>query len=222
MKFSRPLILPFAALAASAISLGACVPMDRAARPTLDQVRSGNARGQVAEDATLRAGEIAGQVDRIDRARREIHVVTDEGRKQVLPFDINRTQVVYHGREYFVDNIEAGDRIAFRSFPRDVAYVDSIRMLEPVQARSSSPAARTAARPRVDVVEGTVESIDHNLGVFEVRPRNGRNVTVSVPYNARAADVENFRGLRRGDQVRVEGEFTNPESLQLLAFVSTR
>jgi hypothetical protein len=161
-------------------------------------------------------------VDRIDRARREIHVVTDEGRKQVLPFDINRTQVVYHGREYFVDNIEAGDRIAFRSFPRDVAYVDSIRMLEPVQARSSSPAARTAPRPRVDVVEGTVESIDHNLGVFEVRPRNGRNVTVSVPYNARAADVENFRGLRRGDQVRVEGEFTNPESLQLLAFVSTR
>jgi len=32
---------------------------------------------------------------------------------------------------------------------------------------------------------------------------------------ARAADVDTFRGLRRGDLVRVEGEFVNPESLQL-------
>ena len=221
MNLSKSLIVSSAALGVI-VSLAACVPMDRTVRPTLDQVRSGNARGQVAEDATLRPGEIAAMVDRIDRGRREIHVIADDGRRQVLPFDINRTQVVYHGRDYFIDNIEAGDRIAFRSLPRDVAYVDMIRVLEPVQARSNAPSARPAPRPRVDIVEGTVESIDHNLGVFEVRPRSGRNVTVSVPYNARAVDVDNFRGLRRGDQVRIEGEFVNPESLQLLAFVSTR
>jgi hypothetical protein len=222
MNFSMRLILPIGALAAIVISLAGCVPIDQVVRPTLDQVRTGNARGQLAEDATLRPGEIAGVVDRIDRARGEIHVVADDGRRQVLPFDINYTQVVYYDREYFIDNLEAGDRIAFRSFPRDVAYVDRIRVLEPVQARSTSSIARTAPRPRVDVVEGTVESIDHNLGVFEIRPRTGRTVTVSVPYNARAADVDNFRGLRRGDRVRVEGEFVNPESLQLLAFVATR
>jgi hypothetical protein len=45
---------------------------------------------------------------------------------------------------------------------------------------------------------------------------------VSVPYNARPADVENFRALRRGDQVRVEGEFVSSESLQLLSFLSAR
>jgi hypothetical protein len=44
-------------------------------------------------------------------------------------------------------------------------------------------------------------------------------VTVSVPYNAKAADVENFRRLRKGDYVRVEGQFVNPDSLQLLAFL---
>ena len=222
MKFSKRLVLPLAALAASVISLTACIPVDRVVRPTLDEVRLGQARGQLAEDTTLRPGEIAGEVDRIDRARREISAITDDGRRQVLPFDINRTRVVYHGRDYLVDHLEAGDRIAFRSFPRDVAYVDTIRVLEPVQARSTSPLARPAPRPRVDIVEGTVERVDHNLGVFEVRPRAGRTVTVSVPYNARAADVDSFRALRRGDQVRVEGEFVNPESLQLLAFVAAR
>jgi hypothetical protein len=45
---------------------------------------------------------------------------------------------------------------------------------------------------------------------------------VSIPYNARTADVDNFRSLRRGDHVRVEGEFIKPESFQLLAFLSPR
>lgn len=139
MILSWRIILPFVVFAASVISLAACVPIDRVVRPTLDQVRSGNARGQLVEDTTLRPGEIAGEVDRIDRGRREINVVADDGRRQILPFDINRTQVIYHGRDYSIDNLEAGDRIAFRSFPRDVAYVDTIRVLEPVQARSTSP-----------------------------------------------------------------------------------
>jgi hypothetical protein len=47
-------------------------------------------------------------------------------------------------------------------------------------------------------------------------------VTVSLPYNARAADVDSFRALRRGDRVRIEGEFVNPDNLQLLAFISAR
>jgi hypothetical protein len=216
------MLLPRVGLAAAIFLAAGCIPIDRTPRPTLDQVRSGNARGQIAEDTTLRPGEIAAEVDRIDRARRELHVVAAGGRGQIIPYDFNRTRVLYHGWDYSIDHLEAGDRIAFRSFPRDVAYVDTIRVLEPVQARTLSPAARPAPRASVDFVEGTVEHIDHNLGTFEVRPRSGRTVTVSVPYNARAADVDNFRALRRGDHVRVEGQFVNPESLQLLAFVSPR
>jgi hypothetical protein len=72
------------------------------------------------------------------------------------------------------------------------------------------------------VVEGTVERVQYDTGVFEIQPRTGRSVTVSVPYNARTADVENFRRLRRGDYVRVEGEFTNADNLQLLSFLSSR
>ena len=75
---------------------------------------------------------------------------------------------------------------------------------------------------RPDVIEGTVKRIQYDLGVFEVRPTTGRTVTVSIPYNAKAADVENFRRLRRGDHVRVEGEFVNSDNLQLLAFLTPR
>ena len=222
MNLARRVTFPFAIVAGGLLLLAGCVPVDRVPRPTLDQVRSGNARGQIVADTTLRPGEIFADVDRIDRARREIHVIVESGRGQIIPYDLVGTRVYYHGLDYSVDHLEAGDRIAFRSFPRDVAYVDTIRVLEPVQARSGSPIARPAPRPRVDFVEGTVERIDPNLGTFEVRVSSGRTVTVALPYNARAVDVDNFRALRRGDHVRIEGQFVNPESLQLLAFVSPR
>jgi hypothetical protein len=217
----RTLFRSLTTLALGAWVLGGCVPMDYAARPTLEQVRSGNARGKVAEDTRLLAGEIAGEIDRIDRGRREIHVLADDRRPQTLEYDINRTRVVYHGWDYTVDRLEAGDRIAFRA-PRRGDYIETIRVLEPVQARSGSTIARSASGSRFDIVEGIVERVDVGLGTFEVLPHGGKAVTVSVPYNARPADVESFRRLRRGDQVRVEGEFINPESFQLISLVVPR
>ena len=152
----------------------------------------------------------------------ELYLVADNGQRQVVPFDLNRTRVIYHGRDYSVDSLEAGDRVAYLPAPRSRGYVNIIRIQEPVQARSAPPPARVAARPRTDVVEGTVERIDTNLGIFEVAPRTGRMVTVTVPYNARQSAIEDFRSLRRGDLVRVEGEFVNSDNLQLLAFISPR
>lgn len=212
---------PLASAALCTLLLGGCA-LDYAARPTLDQVRSGNARGQSAEDTRLLQTELGGEIDRIDRSRREIYVRGDDRRPHLLEYDIERTRVVYHGRDYSVEDLEAGDRIAFRAPPRRGDYVDTIRILEPVQARAGAGIARPGAGSRVDVLEGTVEAVNVGLGTFEVAPRSGGAVTVSVPYNARAADVESFRRLRRGDQVRVEGEFVNPGSLQLLAFLPPR
>jgi hypothetical protein len=202
-----------------------CVPV---ANPTLADVRSGHATSQLPGDTTLQPGEIRAEVIEIDPSRREIRVQTDDGRRQVLEYDNNRTRVSFHGWAYNVDQLERGDMIAFQSSPRDINSVDTIRIQEPVQTRPGSPVAqrlpaqRSPLPPRPDVVEGTVEKIQYDLGVFEVRPRTGRTVTVSIPYNAKAADVENFRRLRRGDYVRVEGEFVNPENLQLLAFITPR
>jgi hypothetical protein len=226
MNFSKPTwlncFIAFGLAVSGSLLLASCVPVDRTPRPTLNEVRSGSARGQIAEDTSLRPGETSAEVVEIDRPRRELRVLTDDGRRAVLAYDLN-TRVNYHGLEYRPEDLDAGDRIAFRPVPRDSRYVDVIRIQEPVQARAARSSGRSAAvSPRPDVIEGTVERIDYPLGVFDVRPRAGRTVTVSVPYNARAADVDSFRSLRRGDQVRVEGQFVNPESFQMVTFLSPR
>lgn len=226
MNFSKRfwLTLVFPSIVFAGTLLVGCVPLETVSRPTLNEVRLGNARGPAIDDSRLRPGEIQGEVAEVDRPRREIRVITDDGRTSALAYDPVGTKVVYHGWEYSVDNLEAGDRIAFQSPPRNSRYTDIIRIQEPVQARAGRTIARSALppAPRSDVVEGTVERVNYDRGVFDIRPRTGRVVTVSIPYNARPADVDNFRALRRGDFVRVEGEFVNPESFQLLAFLSPR
>ncbi len=197
----------------------ACVPVQSA--PTLNEVRLGHGKA-LASDTSLEPGEVRGEVTQIDPGRREILVQTDDGRRQALPYDINRTQVLYHGRDYAIDSLESGDIVAFR-FPDRSSYVDTIRVQEPVQARTGpNLAGREPLPPRSSVIEGTVERVEPNVAAFDVRARSGRMVTVSVPYNARTADIDNFRRLRTGDYVRVEGEFVNPNSLQLMAFLSPR
>ncbi|MGH7768303.1 MAG: hypothetical protein ACREQP_12670 [Candidatus Binatia bacterium] len=209
----------FLALAIGLMIFAGCAP-ELARRPTLDEARSGQ-RPQEG-DSTLRPGEIRAEVAQIDPARREIRVITDDGRRDIVPFDPAYTRVVYHGFDYPATALEAGDIIALTPPPRTSPYVDTIRLQVPVQARAASPSiARSAPPPpRPEVIEGTVERIDYDRGVFDVRPRSGgRMVTVTLPYNARGADVDNFRRLRRGDYVRIEGEFVSPDSAQLMAFL---
>jgi hypothetical protein len=207
----------------SVMTAWGCVPLETVQKPTLREVRLGNVQGQVTEDNRLQPGEVQAEVDQIDRTRREIHALTNGGGRRVIPYDIDRTHVVYHGWDYTVSDLESGDLIAYFPMTRDQTYVDTIRIEEPVQARPVSSTARRAPLPtRNDVVEGTVERIDIDRGFFDVRPRSGSTVTVTIPYNARAADVDYFRSLRRGDSVRVEGEFVDRDNLQLLAFLSSR
>lgn len=220
-RYIRPEFLGLLFLAIMTASTG-CVPVQTATRPTLEEVRLGNVRDASVEDTRLRAGEIEGEVVEVNRSRREVYVVAADGRREALPYDYDRTRIVYHGREYTVDSLESGDRIAYRSTPSPGRYIDVIRIQEPVQARSGSPFSRAAPPRRTQVIDGIVERIDQKLGVFDIRPRDGRTITVSLPYNARPADVDSFRTLHRGDPVRVEGEFLSPDNFQLLAFLWSR
>jgi len=205
----------------AATALSGCVPVQTATRPTLDEVRAGNVRGASVEDTRLRPGEIEGQIVEVNRARREIYVVAADGRRETLPYDFDRTRVVYRGQEYTIDNLESGDRIAYPSSRSD-RYVSVIRIEDPVQAHAGPRLSQPPPARRAEVIDGTVERIDQKLGVFDLRPRDGRTITVSVPYNARAADVDSFHTLRRGDPVRVEGEFVSPDNFQLLSFMWSR
>jgi hypothetical protein len=205
----------FLALAMGLAGLVGCAA-EIARRPTLGEARSGQ-RPQEG-DMTLRAGEVRAEIAEIDQARREIRIITDSGRRDIVPIDMDYTRVIYHGFDYPPDSLEAGDMIAFVPPPRTAPYVLTIRLQIPVQARAATPPARAAARPYL--FEGTVERVDYDRGVFDIRPRNGdRVISITLPYNARGADVENFRTLRRGDYVRVEGEFVTTDSVQLMAFL---
>jgi hypothetical protein len=128
--------------------------------------------------------------------------------------------VYYHGREYNVRELQAGDIIAFQYRARGSSdYVETVRVQEPVQARAGTRIARVPPPPpRAEFIEGTVEKIDYDRGVFEVRQRSGGIVTVALPYNARPAEVDTFRRLRRGDYVRLEGEFINRDNFHVIAF----
>jgi hypothetical protein len=215
-----PLFRSFRAYILSALAIGlltvnACTPIDR---PTLNEARLG--QGRLVSDTRLEPGEIRGEIVEIQPGRRQIQVRTGDNRTRVLEYDPATTRVLYHGREHGVQELQAGDVIAFHYRPRgSIDYVDTIRVQEPVQARASSTVARRVPpAPRAELVEGSIERIDQERGVFDVRQRNGSIVTVALPYNARSSDVDAFRRLRTGDYVRVEGEYINRDNFQLLAF----
>jgi hypothetical protein len=217
----------FRALSSALLALGlitfiGCSAQVAARRPSLAEARAGQTP-QI-DDTALAAGEMRAEVTEVDPAHREIRVLwIDGGGRDIIPYDLNYTRVLYHGSNYPVDALQAGDLVALPS-PRPTPYLDTIRIQVPVQARvPGSPYARAPVPgpvARARVVEGTVERIDYDRGVFDMRPRDGsRIVTIALPYNARGADIDNFRRLRNGDYVRVEGEFVNGDNLQLMTFV---
>ena len=208
----------YIALALGLATLAGCVVPAPEPPPTLSEARLG--QGRLLTDTTLRPGEIRAEVVQIQPTRTEIQVRSDDNRSRVLVYDPATTRLFYHGREYNIQELQAGDIIAFQTQPRGSGdYVATVRIQEPVQARTASTIARPIPpAPRPEVIDGTVERIDEARGVFDVRTRNGAIVTVALPYNARPSDVDTFRRLRRGDPVRVEGEFINRDNFQLVAF----
>ena len=204
-------------------TMAGCVAVET--RPTLDEARLGRNQVATADDSTLRPGETRAELMEVIPSRREIRVRTDDGRDRVMTYSTNRITVAYHGRDYTVENLQSGDIIAFQTDPRNSNDIESIRIQEPVQSRTSpapTSARPSAPSPRSNVIEGTVDRIQYDRGIFDVRTRSGELFTVSLPYSARAVDVESFRRLRTGDYVRLEGEFINRDNLQLDSIISPR
>jgi len=207
------------------LAITGCVPVET--RPTLNEARGGRNPVSMPGDNDLQPGELRAEVLEVIPARSEIRVRTDDGREHIMTYNTNRTTVKYHGWDYRVENLESGDIVALQTAPRNGSYIESVRVQEPMQAGTGPVPGPAIARPlppppRSNIIEGTVERIQYNTGVFDVRTRTGEVVTVSIPYNARTPDVDNFRRLRNGDYVRVEGEFVNRDNLQLYSFLSPR
>lgn len=164
----------------------------------------------------IRKTEVVGEVRFVDARNREIEVRTDDRRTQSVRYD-DRTRVVYRDREYPVSNLEPGDYVAMRvqtDSPGNV-YTDLIRVRESVQDRGGTGSRGN----RIERLQGTVEYVDSRRGEFELRDEYGRRVIVILPSNPRRADLDRLGDLRRGDVVRVEGQFVNPDRFELEAFV---
>jgi hypothetical protein len=128
------------------------------ASPTLHETRRGESLP--GPDTTLQPGEIRAEVVQVTPNRSEIQVRADDNRTRVLRYDPARTRVTYQGRDYSVENLEAGDIIALQTFGRD-STIDTIRVQQPVQARAASTTGRAGSGlTRGEVLEGTVDRID--------------------------------------------------------------
>jgi hypothetical protein len=195
------------------LAVGLSVLLGCVASPTLHETRRGESLP--GPDTTLQPGEIRAEVVQVTPNRNEIQVRSDDNRTRALRYDPARTRVTYEGRDYSVKNLEAGDIIAFHTFGRDNA-IDTIRVQQPVQARAASTSARPGSSlTRGEVLEGTVDRIDYDRGIFDVRTRDRGTIMVALPFNARTSDVDAFRRLRNGDSVRLEGEFVNRDNFQV-------
>jgi hypothetical protein len=195
------------------LAMGMTLLLGCVAGPTLHETRRGESLP--GPDMTLQPGEIRAEVVQVTPNRNEIQVRADDNRTRVLRYDPSRTRVTYQGRDYSVDNLEAGDVIAIQTFGRD-STIDTIRVQQPVQARAASTTGRPGSGfTRGEVLEGTVDRIDYDRGIFDVRTRDQGTVTVALPFNARTPDIDAFRRLRNGDSVRLEGEFVNRDNFQV-------
>jgi len=196
------------------LALGLSLLRGCVAGPTLHETRRGESLP--GPDATLQPGEIRAEVVQVTPNRNEIQVRADDNRSRVLRYDPGRTRVTYQSRDYSVENLEAGDVIAYQTVGRDSTTIDTIRVQQPVQARAASTPGRPGSSlTRGEVLEGTVDRIDYDRGIFDVRTRDRGTITVALPFNARPSDVDAFRRLRNGDSVRLEGEFVNRDNFQV-------
>jgi hypothetical protein len=178
------------------------------------------------------AGELVGEIDRVDPNTRQIVARTSDGRFQTVSFD-ERTQVMYRGQVYPVTALERGDMVSMRFGSGGQGYVDSISVQQSVQERRGAtgpagsvgpasptgpagPGAGTLPRQRI---EGTVGMIDAQRGLFEVRTSDLGTLTVSLPYNPRGTDMERFQRLRSGDTVRLTGRLLNAQRFELEQFL---
>lgn len=163
-------------------------------------------------------GEMAGTLERVDTRARQLQLRTRSGRTTTVRYTPD-TRVIFNGRELPVSELRRDDDITVQLF-RDSRGDESTSL---IRLRDRAPT--TAERPRqegtgVQTIEGTVERVDIERGYFEVRPRFGSGTTrVFLPYNPVRRAEDQFRRLREGDYVRVEGEIVTDNRIELKTFL---
>lgn len=153
------------------------------------------------------ANSLRGTVQRNDPRYRQILFVMADKRQVTLNYTA-QTRVEFQGRDYPVQNIQAGDYIEMRARDVTIAYPNADTIIVINQAGGG----------RVESIEGRVEVINARSGTFEMRDQNNRIVLVVLPASPSQAITDRFNRLRNGDGITVEGRFTTQTRFELTSF----
>lgn len=162
--------------------------------------------------------EITGTVDGVDTRSREIYVRSQAGRTTTISYS-PETRVSIGGRESPISELRRNDEVTVQLRRDDRGY-DTASVITVRDRRQAAADLSGVDRQGVQTIEGTVERVNFERGYFEVRPRFGSGVTrVFLPYNPVRKTEDQFRRLREGDYVRVEGELVSDNRVELKAFL---
>lgn len=173
--------------------------------------------------------QITAQIDGIDTRGQRIQVRTQDGRTGMVYYD-NRTRVVYGQQEYPVTSLERGDVVSMRvqQDQQRNLYTDYITVQQDVRGGAGgtygnggygTDGTYGSGSQQVQRLEGRVNYVDTSRGQFEVSTGYNQRVLVRMPYNSSSADVDRFRRLRSGDNVRLEVIPVNQNQADLYRFL---
>ena len=156
----------------------------------------------------------SGTIQSVDTRNMQIYFRTTDNQSVTIAYD-GQTDVIYQNQSYPVSALEPGDRVNLRVIQTSNGgyYTDRVEVTQSVSAN-------TGSNDNADLrtVEGTVRQIDQTNGAFTIATSNQGVLTVTLPYNPRANDVDRFRALRAGDYVRIYGVFLTSSRVELRQF----
>jgi hypothetical protein len=147
--------------------------------------------------------EFIGTLEESDHSRQELYLRTEGGQSQVLTYT-DRTRVVINGKEMPVSRLNRGDVVEVRMH----GIGDGRTVADSIRLRESGSLGNTT-------IEGTVEQVLSDRGVIELRTSSGTLTTVYLPQGSSERTVEEFRRLRPGDFVRLQGVFLGEHQFEL-------
>jgi len=157
--------------------------------------------------------QLSGTIRSVDTRYQQISIQDPNGQTIPISYD-NQTQVVYQNQNYPPTALEYGDQVTATIQANGNAYYTSYIQVDQ-SVRGNGTASSTGG---VQLLQGTVRQIDRRNGVFTIDVNGYNTLTVSVPNNVSANDVNRFNGLRTGDAVRFYGTYLNNTQVQLRNF----
>lgn len=158
--------------------------------------------------------QVTGSITGVNTRLQTIGIQQSNGQSVTVGYD-NNTRVVYQNQNYPVTSLEYGDQVTARIVSSNNTsggyYTDLIQVDQSVSSTGGSSG-------NVQTYDGTVRSVDYTNGLFTISTNNYGNLTVSMPYNPRQADLTRFNNLRNGDYVRLYGVMLNNSRVELRQF----